>query len=100
MVSVVGRRCLSEGCRGRMNTEYSAEALYTQISYFDHIFDLTKALEKIDFNKHGAVKVQMEQNRDLVRQLKAAADRYIRKSGQHEVDLSQLFGFFKVSSTR
>ncbi|KAG0046869.1 DNA-directed DNA polymerase alpha catalytic subunit pol1 [Gryganskiella cystojenkinii] len=100
MVSVVGRRCLSEGCRGRMNTEYSAEALYTQLSYFGHIFDLTKALEKIDFNQHGAVQVQMEQNRDLVRQLKATADRYIKKSGQHEVDLSQLFSFIKVSSTR
>ncbi|GJJ73079.1 DNA polymerase alpha subunit A [Entomortierella parvispora] len=98
MVSVVGRRCLVKDCRGKMNTEYSAEALYTQLSFFAHIFDLNKALEKVDFNKHGSVRVLIEQNRELVRQLKATAERYIKKSGQHEVDLAQLFGFFKVST--
>jgi len=61
------------------------------------MFDVNKALEKIDFNKHGSVSVQIEQNRELVRHLKGIAERYIKKSGQHEVDLAQLFGFFKVS---
>ncbi|ORZ15507.1 DNA polymerase family B-domain-containing protein [Lobosporangium transversale] len=97
MVSVVGRRCLVDGCRGTMHNEYSDGSLYTQISFFSHIFDTDKALSKIDFEKNGAIRVQIEQNRELIRLLKAQADKYIDKSARRFVDLSQLFSFVKIT---
>ncbi|KAG0199110.1 DNA-directed DNA polymerase alpha catalytic subunit pol1 [Mortierella sp. GBA30] len=98
MVGVIGRRCLVDGCRGIMHNEYSDGSLYTQLSFFSHIFDVNKALDKIDFEKNGAVRVQIEQNRELIRQLKACADKYIDKSARRYVDLSQLFSFVKVTA--
>ncbi|KAF9187397.1 DNA-directed DNA polymerase alpha catalytic subunit pol1 [Haplosporangium sp. Z 767] len=97
MVSVVGRRCLVEGCYGRMHNEFSDGSLYTQLSYFSHIFDTQKVLDKVDFEKNGAIRVLIEQNRELIRQLKANADKYIDKNARRFVDLSQLFSFVKIS---
>ncbi|KAG0267938.1 DNA-directed DNA polymerase alpha catalytic subunit pol1 [Linnemannia exigua] len=98
MVSVLGRRCLVEGCRGAMHREYSDGNLYTQLSFFSHIFDINKTLEKVDFEQNGAVRVQIEQNRDLVRALKVCADKYIDKNARRYVDLSQLFSFVKIAT--
>ncbi|KAF9422052.1 DNA-directed DNA polymerase alpha catalytic subunit pol1 [Podila epigama] len=99
MVSVAGRRCLVEGCRGNMHNEYSDGNLYTQLSFFSHIFDAAKAVEKLDYSIEGAstVRSQIEQNRELIRSLKANADKYIDKSARRFVDLSQLFSFVKIS---
>ncbi|KAG0300532.1 DNA-directed DNA polymerase alpha catalytic subunit pol1 [Dissophora globulifera] len=98
MLSVIGRRCLAEGCQGSMRSEYSDGQLYTQLSFFSHIFDSNKALEKIDFDKNGAVRVQIEQNRELIRQLKACAEKYMDKSARRYVDLSHLFSFVKIAT--
>ncbi|KAF9212423.1 DNA polymerase alpha catalytic subunit [Podila verticillata] len=102
MVSVAGRRCLVEGCRGSMHNEYTDGTLYTQLSFFSHIFDATKALEKMDQNSNnldgaGGVRQLIDQNRELVRVLKTGADKYIDKSARRFVDLSQLFSFVKIS---
>ncbi|KAF9908957.1 DNA-directed DNA polymerase alpha catalytic subunit pol1 [Linnemannia zychae] len=97
MVSVVGRRCLVEECKtGRMHREYSDTSLYTQLSFFSHIFDINKILEKVDFEHNGAVRVQIEQNRDLIGALKQCADKYIDKNARRFVDLSELFSFVKI----
>ncbi|KAF9100336.1 DNA-directed DNA polymerase alpha catalytic subunit pol1 [Mortierella sp. GBA35] len=98
MISVVGRRCLVEGCRGSMHREYSDGGLYTQLSFFSHIFDINKTLEKVDFEKNGAVRVLIEQNRELIRALKVCADKYIDKNARRYVDLSQLFSFVKIAA--
>ncbi|KAH7045436.1 DNA polymerase family B-domain-containing protein [Linnemannia elongata] len=98
MISVVGRRCLVEGCRGSMHREYSDGSLYTQLSFFSHIFDINKTLEKVDFERNGALRVQIEQNRELVRVLKVTADKYIDKNARRYVDLSRLFSFVKIAA--
>ncbi|KAF9302281.1 DNA-directed DNA polymerase alpha catalytic subunit pol1 [Mortierella antarctica] len=100
MVSVAGRRCLVEGCRGSMHNEFSDGALYTQLSFFSHIFDVAKTLDNMDHNLNGAgaVRTQIDQNRELLRVLKTVADKYIDKSARRFVDLSQLFSFVKISS--
>ncbi|KAI1317643.1 DNA-directed DNA polymerase alpha catalytic subunit pol1 [Mortierella claussenii] len=77
---------------------YSDGSLYTQLSYFSHIFDANKALEKIDYDKNGAVRVQIQQNIELIRQLKACADKYIDRNARGFVDLSQLFSFVKIAA--
>ncbi|KAF9155077.1 DNA-directed DNA polymerase alpha catalytic subunit pol1 [Linnemannia schmuckeri] len=87
--------CDDQGCRNRTRM-YSDGGLYTQLSFFSHIFDINKALEKVDFEKNGAVRVQIEQNRELVRVLKVTVDKYIDKNARRYVDLSQLFSFVKI----
>ncbi|KAG9067392.1 DNA-directed DNA polymerase alpha catalytic subunit pol1 [Linnemannia hyalina] len=72
--------------------------LYTQLSFFCHIFDINKTLEKVDFERNGVLRVQIEQNRELVRTLKATADKYIDKNARRYVDLSQLFSFVKIAA--
>ncbi|KAF9209565.1 DNA-directed DNA polymerase alpha catalytic subunit pol1 [Haplosporangium sp. Z 27] len=98
MISVVGRRCLVDGCQGVMHNEYSDGTLYTQLSFFSHIFDAQKALDKVDFDQNGAIRVQIQQNREMIRQLKICADKYMDKNGRRFVDLSQLFSFVKIAS--
>ncbi|KAI8347087.1 DNA polymerase family B-domain-containing protein [Mortierella sp. GBAus27b] len=100
MVSVVGRRCLVEGCPGSMQKEYSDGSLYTQLSYFSHIFDSSKALKKIDFNKHEQVHDQIKKNMDVIRQLKGCADKYLEKNSRSYVDLAQLFSFVRIAAPR
>ncbi|KAF9357147.1 DNA-directed DNA polymerase alpha catalytic subunit pol1 [Mortierella sp. NVP85] len=92
MVGVAGRRCLVEGCRGDMQKEYSDASLYTQLSYFNHIFDTSK-LTKM---KLGKVRVQAEGNRQLIEAMKTCADKYMKRNGRDEVDLGQLFSFVTI----
>ncbi|KAF9429224.1 DNA-directed DNA polymerase alpha catalytic subunit pol1, partial [Entomortierella beljakovae] len=96
MVSVLGRRCLVDGCRGVMNNEYSDASLYTQLAYFSHMFDAEKAMAKLDVKEHTAIHVQIGQHGELIRQLKVCADKYVDKSARRFVDLAQLFSFIKV----
>ncbi|KAG0347016.1 DNA-directed DNA polymerase alpha catalytic subunit pol1 [Podila humilis] len=98
MISVAGRRCIIEGCRGSMQNEYADGSLYIQLSFFSHIFDGIRAIEKMDINKNGAgaVRTQIEQNGDLLRVLKHDADKFLEKSARRFVDLSQLFSFVKL----
>lgn len=74
--------------------------MYTQLSFFSHIFDVAKTLDNMDHNLNGAgaVRTQIDQNRELLRVLKTVADKYIDKSARRFVDLSQLFSFVKISS--
>lgn len=67
------------------------------MTYFSHIFDVSKALEKIDFDKHGAIQLQIVNNEGLIRQLKACADKYIKRNGRSVVDLAQLFSFVSIA---
>jgi len=66
--------------------------LYTQLSYFNHIFDMSK-LTKMKF---GTVRVQAENNKLLIEAMKACADKYMKRNGRDEVDLGQLFSFVTI----
>ncbi|KAI8977403.1 DNA polymerase family B-domain-containing protein [Mycotypha africana] len=46
MLSVFGRRCILDNCRGTMKREYTDKQLYTQLLYFSSIFDPSKAKDK------------------------------------------------------
>ncbi|KAG1468258.1 hypothetical protein G6F56_003936 [Rhizopus delemar] len=51
MLSVFGRRCLAEDCRGIMTREYSDKQLYTQLLFFYSLFDPEKAKNKFAENQ-------------------------------------------------
>ncbi|KAF9923095.1 DNA polymerase alpha catalytic subunit [Linnemannia zychae] len=98
MVSVLGRRCPVEGCNGNMHREYSDGSLYTQLLFFKHIFNIKKVLEKIDFEKDGAVEVLINNNKKLIETLEMCANKYMNKNARGYVDLSQLFSFVKIAA--
>lgn len=39
---------MNRGCRGTMVPKYGAPNLYTQLKYFETMFDVSRAKEKID----------------------------------------------------
>ncbi|KAF7726453.1 DNA-directed DNA polymerase alpha catalytic subunit pol1 [Apophysomyces ossiformis] len=91
MMSVFGRRCLSEGCHGAMKREYTDKNLYTQLLYFTFIFDATKAKAKSQGTAH-ALQVESIGNKyhHEFASLKAVAEQYLERSGYRHVDIGKL----------
>ena len=46
-LSVLGRNCLDPLCRGTMHPVYTDKQLYTQLTYFVHLFDVPHALDQV-----------------------------------------------------
>ena len=42
--SIVGNVCLARGCHSRVHPEFDDKLLYTQLKYFDVIFDEVSSL--------------------------------------------------------
>ncbi|KAI8579056.1 hypothetical protein K450DRAFT_175568 [Umbelopsis ramanniana AG] len=97
MMSVFGRRCLNEGCRGYMTPEYSDKMLYTQLLYFSSMFDTEKAKAN-SADTTRALDIAELANRYITEyaELKKTVDQYLDRSGRRFVDLSQLFSFCTI----
>lgn len=72
--------------KGLMYREYTDSELYNQLSYFRHIFDLTKAPE----HKPGAVRVQNDVDMAYVK-LQKQVDIILSSSAYCSIDLHRLF---------
>ena len=46
-LSVNGARCLEPNCQGTMRKQYSERMLYTQLSYFVHLFNVPHAVKQV-----------------------------------------------------
>ncbi|KAJ2960289.1 hypothetical protein NQZ79_g4309 [Umbelopsis isabellina] len=97
MMSVFGRRCLNQGCRGYMTAEYSDKMLYTQLLYLSSIFDTDKAKTSAE-NTPRALDVAELSNRYITQfaELKNTVNQYLERSGRRYVDLTQLFSFCTI----
>ncbi|XP_049775564.1 DNA polymerase alpha catalytic subunit [Schistocerca cancellata] len=82
--------------KGLMYREYTDSELYNQLSYFRHIFDLTKAPE----HKPGAVRVQNDVDMAYVK-LQKQLDLILSSSAYCSIDLHRLFADmgFGISET-
>ncbi|KAG0269216.1 DNA polymerase alpha catalytic subunit [Actinomortierella ambigua] len=99
MLSVNGRQCIVEGCRGSMQAEYTDAVLTKQLQYFGYLFDRKRAIDKLGYGQDAVlVRRQIEQNREMIQILKTVAERYLERDGRRFVDLSQLFSFFKIEN--
>jgi len=105
-VSVYGKRCLSQGCKGVMRYKYSDKELYNQLLYFDSLFDVEK-------NKNGKLKplfdvedksqpipmikgqidALSEQNRENFNVHKNVVQKYLSDCGRRFVDMGSMFDF-------
>ena len=98
MMSVYGRRCLVEGCRGQMHFEYSDSRLYNQLLYFDTLFDVDKAKARV---AGTAAQDELDRvadaNKAPVQQLRAVVTRHLDKNGRRFVSMKTLFSFMSVA---
>ncbi|KAI8373058.1 DNA polymerase family B-domain-containing protein [Radiomyces spectabilis] len=93
MISVFGRRCLNQGCRGHMAREYSDKQLYTQLLYFSHMLDPVKAKSKASGTAYSIqVEAIVNQHYQIITALKATVERYLQRSGYRHVNLVKLMG--------
>jgi hypothetical protein len=46
--SIVGSNCLARGCHGRLQPEFGEKLLYTQLKYFDVMFDEAEQKQKYE----------------------------------------------------
>ncbi|KAI8978630.1 DNA polymerase family B-domain-containing protein [Pilobolus umbonatus] len=92
-ISVAGRRCLSNVCRGIMSREYSNKELHTQLLYFNSIFDFNNAKEKA-LNSVPATSI-VNKHYDLLQSAKEIVDQYLARSGFCYVSLGSLFPVFE-----
>ncbi|BFZ56534.1 DNA-directed DNA polymerase alpha catalytic subunit pol1 [Savitreella phatthalungensis] len=98
---VYGRRCphqSDKGCRGQMGYSFDDKALYTQLLYFDQLFDLVKArqqaqgkaLSETDLEKLRALADMNAIRFDASRQV---VNGFLRRCGRRYVDLASVFAF-------
>ncbi|KAG1054455.1 hypothetical protein G6F43_003533 [Rhizopus delemar] len=91
MISVFGRRCLADECRGTMKREYTDKQLYTQLLFFYSLFDPTKAKNNFTPNQltsqHEAI---INKYFNLLLTHQNIVSEYLERSGYRYVDLSKL----------
>ncbi|KAL1921703.1 uncharacterized protein VTP21DRAFT_10345 [Calcarisporiella thermophila] len=94
MISVYGRRCLNQGCRGSMAPEYTDSALYTQLVYYSSLVDIEKAKKRAsgDIDMQEMISL-IDQHYASIEHLKRSVKSYIERSQRRYVDLGQLFRF-------
>lgn len=105
-ISVYGKRCISNsgkayGCKGIMRYKYSDKALYSQLLYFEALFDVDKAkgfkLKPLDDGTEplpsGRVEALAEQNRQLFNGTKEIVKQYLNNCGRRYVDMASIFDF-------
>lgn len=107
-ISVYGKRCIgasgkAHGCKGVMRYKYSDKALYNQLLYFDAIFDVEKAKNKllrpihsdifVDPLSEGQLCALAEQNRVLFGNCRDVVARYLQDCGRRYVNIKAIFDF-------
>ncbi|XP_035219808.1 DNA polymerase alpha catalytic subunit-like isoform X2 [Stegodyphus dumicola] len=78
-----------------LRLEYTEAQLYTQLAYFQYLFDLQKATSSLTPQERGYIKVTKDEI-DFYNNLKLTADKILLKSGYGIVNLGMLFqGLFE-----
>ncbi|PVD18466.1 hypothetical protein C0Q70_21015 [Pomacea canaliculata] len=91
--------------RGVLLQEYSDSGLYTQLSFYQHIFDVEKAKALLTITEKGSAHSQLEKEgpelTEIYRQLKITADSWQRVNAYSQVNLSKLFqGLFVLKQEK
>lgn len=102
-VGVYGRKCMGQDdeCQGTLRFVYDDGKLYTQLLYFDSLFDVDRAknnaMEEKDDNdddfKFETVRALAEQNRVRFSTPRRIVDKYLVDCGRRYVDFHAIFSF-------
>jgi DNA polymerase alpha subunit A len=92
LAGVYARRCLVDGCAGKTELRYGDKALYTQLCYFETLFDVTRTREltKGRANHADILACSAISGRQLDH-LHGVVTRYLERSGRRYVGLDRLF---------
>uniref|UniRef100_A0A8C3RYD7 DNA polymerase n=1 Tax=Chelydra serpentina TaxID=8475 RepID=A0A8C3RYD7_CHESE len=90
---------LCQACKKAiLRPEYSDKALYTQLCFYQYIFDVDYAKDKVitDQEKESMKRKLTTNETEVYRKLKNTVDRFLSMSGYSEVNLSKLFQTFSI----
>ncbi|KAE8232931.1 hypothetical protein CF326_g2033 [Tilletia indica] len=110
MTGVYAKRCLVNGCKGRVQPAYTDKALYTQLCYYESLVSVSAAKEKCEkriasgkgvggFDQEEVLALALANSVELGR-LEATVDRYLEKCGRRYVALDQMFAFMQQKKRR
>ncbi|KAI8375408.1 DNA polymerase family B-domain-containing protein [Choanephora cucurbitarum] len=94
MLSVFGRRCMVENCRGSMKREYTDKELYTQILYLSTLFNPMKTRDK--YNDSVQVESLINKHFRELESIQSIAEKYLDRSSYRHVDLSKLLSQISI----
>ncbi|KAI9485969.1 MAG: DNA polymerase family B-domain-containing protein [Benjaminiella poitrasii] len=94
MLSVFGRRCIIENCRGLMGREYTDKQLYTQLLYLSTLFDPVKAKAR-QYTETSSVQAEsiIHKYYKVLISAKTIIEQYLEQSDYRHVDLLKLLSF-------
>ncbi|EGD78351.1 hypothetical protein PTSG_09417 [Salpingoeca rosetta] len=96
-LSVNGARCLEKRCQGTMRKLYSERMLYTQLSFFAHLFNVPHAVQQLPEELQRIGQQTADQYRSQYQDAFVHAEALLNKSARRFVHLGQLFGAIKLS---
>jgi DNA polymerase alpha subunit A len=113
MQGINARKCLVNGCRGKVLIKYTDKELYDQLCYYEAVFDGQRCLDRLapsdgeglSTSSTNAQQLALIQSRWLMNSpakksmeyLREVVAKYTAKSGRRFVDLEGLFGWMKVA---
>ncbi|XP_074070326.1 DNA polymerase alpha catalytic subunit isoform X2 [Macrotis lagotis] len=90
--------------KATLRREYSDKSLYTQLCFYQHMFDMDHAVEKLITDHEKAILKKKEftckENIEAYRKLKSTAEQFLSWSSYSEVCLSKLFSDCTVKPFR
>ena len=97
MAGVYSGRCLVHGCRGRVTLRFSDKDLYTQLCFYDYLFDQERALAEVtDATQRANLREMLQRHAESLEALRGAVQQYLARNGRRYVGLRKLFGFMRV----
>ena len=90
-LSVAGTRCIDPYCRGQMRSVYSDGQLYSQLSYYQHLFDVPAALKKLSDEARPLGEVAFTGHTEAYEAVYAHITKALDKNARKYVDLGALF---------
>eukprot|EP01135_Chromosphaera_perkinsii_P004895 Nk52_evm15s303 gene=Nk52_evmTU15s303 len=94
-LSLKGKSCIIPECQGQVQMEYSDTQLYTQMLYYQNLFDATKAMSKVDEKKKDFVNGLLlgEGYKEYINELHSLTMNELNKNARRVVNLGFLFNF-------
>ena len=92
-MSVYGKRCLQPACRGQTHYEFTNKQLYTQILYFDCLFDVDRIKPSSNAKLDDTIATLIEQNREKFDLIRRSTAGYLKECGRRYVDMQSIFSF-------
>ena len=90
--SVYPRKCLSLSCSGAMNMEMTDRQLYTQMQYFEKLFDAESTRDNHS-SVLDSVEMLIQENYFEIQELSKVISATLETNSRRWVDLGHLFAF-------